>query len=1039
MSRDDAALLNLVGRHLLAVEDVAELIDVLDLLMERLGARSVLLVTLATARNEPLRFAVGDIEMGPVLDALVMRVRDSRQPVIVPSVEAWLLEAGLAGLSRGGSGVAVPIQGQAGTVIGVLTVTHTQENAVGGSHVALLTAVGYQMAAALVQTRLAAKVRRGAYELSLLDEIGQAFSSLNLEQLLRMILARASRTLRVNRSVLFMFDEERQDLVLQAVDHPGASDEVLGLRVSLDERPHIADAIRARRWVEVPNIYADPRWRGFWLRAQEMGLEAALAVPLIVKGKAIGAISLDRTAARPPFTPDEISLCQIIANQAASAIENARLYGETRRYAYEVRLRAAEVDQRAQRLALLNRISTALVTSLDISRIAPTLAAEIAQALDLPRSGLFVLDADGVSGQIVAVYPPGDPACDLPIPVTFADTSFIETLSKADAPLLIEKAQVYAPLEPVRSLLRTFDIRSVLIVPMTVAGQVLGVIGLDVTDCPPLSADDMELAMTVGNQVAFVLTNAQLYAATEHRAAENARLYREAQRRADQLRLINEVSQEIGSILDTDLLLWSVVRLIRETLDCYHVAIALVEGDELAFKADVGYPHEEACLMNLRLQLAGKGLTAWVAQHGEPLLVTDVAKEPRSLPIRELGETQSEVTVPLKLGSRVIGVLDAQNASVDGFDESDLSLLQSLAAQVAVALENARLFGVVQSERAKLAAVITDAGDVVLVTDERDRVLLMNRAAERAFRVTARDVVGQPLLQHIANPGVQRLWQASAEATSYPLTEEIGLDDGRTLYANLTAVPQVGLVAVMQDISHLKELDRMKSEFVSTVSHDLRSPLQAVRINLEMLPRMGRLNAEQREAITSSLRVLDRVSALVRDLLDLGRIEAGVGLERALCSLGRIIDITVEDMLPRARIQGLHLTTQVPDDLPYVYGDEGRLAQVVANLVDNAIKYTPMRGRIQVVACQVDDAVLVEVRDNGPGIAAENLARLFEKFYRVPDARGQRPEGLGLGLAIVKSIVEAHGGRVWVESCTDPARHGSTFGFAIPVEMRNKK
>ena len=832
MSRDDAALLDLVGRHLATTEDLAGLADILDLLVERLGLRGASLTSFAGPQNEPLRFLVGDAGAETILESLTMRARDSRQLVLVTSLEA------VSDLECKGSALAIPVRDQAGDLIGVLAVTHAQRHGLDGSHVALLTAAAYLMAAALRQACLANEVRRRAYELSVLDEIGQAFSSLDLERLLRLILERIGRTLRVNRSVLFMLDKERQELVLRAVDHPGASAGVLGLHIPLAERPHVADAIRTCRPVEVQNIYADPQWRSFWLRAQEMGLEATLAVPLIVQGRAMGAISLDRTAARPPFTPDEISLCLIIANQAAAAIENARLYQETRR---------------------------------------------------------------GV----------------------------------------------------------------------------------------------------------------------------------------DQLRLINEVGKEISSILDIDVLLWSMVRLIRETLACYYVAILLVEDDKLVCKADVGYRYEDShLLVNTHLPLEERSIVTWVAQHGQPLLVPDVTLEPRYCAIPELDETSSEVAVPLKLGGRVIGVLDVQNSRASGLDDSDLALLQALAAQVTVAVENARLFSEVRDERVKLEAIIDGAGDVVLVTDEAGRVLLMNRAAERAFHVVAEETLGRSLPDRIANPDAQRLWNDSTQATSYPLVGEIELDDERTLYASLTAVPRVGLVAVMQDISHLKELDRMKSEFVSTVSHDLQSPLQAMRINLEILPKMGPLNREQREAVASNLRVLDRITDLVRDLLDLGRIEARVGLERVPCSSGGIIATTVEDLQPRARVMGLNLTTHIPDDLPDVYGDAGRLAQVIANLVDNAIKYTPAGGQIRVVAYRDDGEVCVEVQDNGPGIALEDQARLFEKFYRVPGALRQQAEGTGLGLSIAKSIVEAHGGRIWVESSTQD-RHGSTFGFAIPLEVRD--
>jgi two-component system phosphate regulon sensor histidine kinase PhoR len=222
----------------------------------------------------------------------------------------------------------------------------------------------------------------------------------------------------------------------------------------------------------------------------------------------------------------------------------------------------------------------------------------------------------------------------------------------------------------------------------------------------------------------------------------------------------------------------------------------------------------------------------------------------------------------------------------------------------------------------------------------------------------------------------------------------------------------------------------MKSDFVATVSHDLRSPLQMIYTYTGLLPEVGPTNETQQEFIEGINHNVERMSILIRDLLDLAKIEAGMAMTVKVCQMDSLIRASLTGLLKQAALKEIAIHTEIDSPLPLVAGDPTRLEQVMANLVGNAIKYTPAGGQITVAAQATDHEIIIEVTDTGIGISPEDQTHLFEKFFRVKSPQTKDTEGTGLGLAIVKSIVERHGGRVWVRSQLGV---GSTFGFALPV------
>ena len=238
----------------------------------------------------------------------------------------------------------------------------------------------------------------------------------------------------------------------------------------------------------------------------------------------------------------------------------------------------------------------------------------------------------------------------------------------------------------------------------------------------------------------------------------------------------------------------------------------------------------------------------------------------------------------------------------------------------------------------------------------------------------------------------------------------------------------------MQDISYLKQLDRMKNEFVHTISHDLRSPLTSVLGYTELIQRVGSINEQQIEFLDRIRSSVESITSMVNDLLDLSRLEAGFDTRRELVHLENILKFALDTMEGQIQINDLNLKLEIGKELPELRGNPIRLRQLLDNLISNAVKYSPKGSTIKVSLRSEDNQVIFSVADQGVGIPQSEQARIFEKFYRgsnVPEQVG----GSGLGLAIVKSIVDSHQGRIWVESTMGK---GSTFFVVLPAYAPEK-
>jgi len=333
------------------------------------------------------------------------------------------------------------------------------------------------------------------------------------------------------------------------------------------------------------------------------------------------------------------------------------------------------------------------------------------------------------------------------------------------------------------------------------------------------------------------------------------------------------------------------------------------------------------------------------------------------------------------------------------------------------------------AERAKLEAIFTYIQDAVIVLDEELNIVFVNSSAREAFGLGGDSLAGRPVLEAIPNPDLRALL---ARATADPLKyHEVNFDDGRIFNAQYAPIANVGAAITMQDISYLKELDKLKNDFVHTVSHDLRSPLTAVLGYTELVERSGPLNENQQQFLQRIQNSVQQITSLINDLLDLGRLEAGFDTRRESVQLENVLKYTLDTFYAETRRKNIKLTTELGEGLPGLRANPIRIRQMLDNLVGNAIKYTPESGSVHVSILSEDRQIILCVKDSGPGVPTGEQGRIFEKFYRASNTPQGTP-GSGLGLAIVKSIVDSHQGRVWIESGTGK---GSSFFVVLPAQQ----
>lgn len=448
---------------------------------------------------------------------------------------------------------------------------------------------------------------------------------------------------------------------------------------------------------------------------------------------------------------------------------------------------------------------------------------------------------------------------------------------------------------------------------------------------------------------------------------------------------------------------------------------------------------------------SGECLCGLSAASRELVVAVDIALHPaRTRPACLREGFRSLLCLPLLARGQVLGLLNVQSRNVRQFTAADEELLTAIGNQIGIAIANARLIEDAEERRATLDSVMNSLVDGLLLVDQRGKITYVNPCAGEMLGLSTHLLVGQTV-EAVEQEFPSRIeeWKrirhllhtAVVEIESAPAIEVTFLEPTpRTLLVRLFPIydadsNNLGQGLLLHDITQEKELDQMKSQLLSTVSHELRTPLASIKGFATTLLRQDVQwdETSRREFLAIIDEESDRLSELISNLLDMSRIEAGtLRVEPEPTDLQPLVGDTVAEF--QVMTHRHEFKAHLPPHLPLVVADPRRIRQVLRNLVENAVKYSPEGGKITIAAQVLADQVVISVSDEGLGIEPQHLDHIFDRFYQVDSASTRNVGGSGLGLSICKAIVEAHNGQIRAES--QPGA-GSTFSFTLLQEERN--
>jgi len=746
--------------------------------------------------------------------------------------------------------------------------------------------------------------------------------------------------------------------------------------------------------------------------------KSLLFVPLVTAGKATGVIALENIDREHAFTESDQQLLETLAGSLSVALENARLVHETR--------------QRNAELALINGVQDAIAGELDTQAIYAAVGDRIREVFDAHTMTIGTFDEANNLMQFPYIIERGEQLQAEPA----SPAGFSKHVLETREPLLLTENLSVAAERYGSTILAGEWPKSALFVPLVSGGRTTGIISLQNVDREhAFSESDQQLLTTLAGSLSVAL--------------ENARLVHETRQRVSELGTVNSVGQALSSQLDLDALIELVGERVRETFDADIAYVAL--HDESAGQIEFAYYYESGERRPEAPMQYGEGLTTQILLSREPLLVN---RREQHDELTSLGTPSlSYLGVPILVGNRAIGVISVQSIEEEGrFGEGDSRLLSTIAANVGVAIHNARLFAEVERQREYSASLVEISPAAVIVMDREEVVTEWNPAAAELFGWSAEEALGRNIDDLVFGHGPREEGreitdEAIASGRAQRITRRMR-KDGTPLDVELMLVPiqrdgeHAGFVGIYHDITELQRArqeaeaaTQAKSAFLATMSHEIRTPMNAV-IGMTDLLLGTDLTGEQREFAEVVHSSGDALLHVIDDILDYSKIEAGkLDLEREPFNLRDCVEGALDIVAPRAWEKELELGCLIDEAAPAgVVGDEARLRQVLLNLLSNAVKFTDGGEVVVLVDAEKTgaDAYRIElaVRDTGIGIPPDRMDKLFTSFSQVDASTTRRFGGTGLGLAISKRLVELMGGTITVES---EQQKGSTFRISLPV------
>jgi PAS domain S-box-containing protein len=844
-------------------------------------------------------------------------------------------------------------------------------------------------------------------------------SQLDLPTTLQSILRRLKALIRADASLIYLYDPASGMLTVAAA--AGVSTTLIGTGFLPANSPY--DEVQQ---FGVPTVLDDYRPYAQRLhKTDEMAFRNTVLLPLRWQGSVIGVIALHYREAGNTFALDDLDSLQHVAVQAAIAIHNATQF-------------AAE-QARSRQLAMLFQAATYVTGSLEANTVLQNAAKAIVDIVWAPLCRLYEYNPKA-GLQLLADYRLG---------IGNEASPFSQWLPKMTLEMaseghwmVIQQSDPFLQPEMASYLARQ-RAYSILVVPLRLPNGGMGLAEIIETNNPrQFSLADINAVQALVAHTSTALGHAQLHAEVRaQRVHEQAILFKLAQRLLEP-HSVREVCERA-------------MESIAEAFNSNYAALITIREDKLEVAAVVGEVLEP--FRGKALPMNETTAIGYTMRHGDLVVLDDCLTETRFrvLKIFEDAGMRSALLSPIQYNDRVFGVLAVARPIPHGFNEDDVRLLRLMIYQVAVAIERAQLFESVQAQNLDLEARVVDrtreiliekdrtetvleaVGESIIVFDRKGAILQVNRAFETQHGYRQGDVIGRYSEDIL---GVD-LFKAAGFYITPDFSEwrgELSLTrhDGRPYDAAVTLSPLLdeggGAVASLRDITYLRELDRMKTTFVSNVSHELRTPLANVKLYLHLL-KQG-IESRRPHYMATLQREMDRVQALIEDLLTISRLDQNRSVPTMeTVDVNELVGTLVEDRRYLAQERGLSLEYIPSEHHITADADPKMLMQALGNLLANAMNYTPQGGKIWVTTAFEASGIAISVRDTGLGISPEDQARLFDRFYRGEAARITGSAGTGLGMSIVQEIMNKHGGHISFESVLG---QGSTFRLHLPLKRQ---
>jgi PAS domain S-box-containing protein len=939
----------------------------------------------------------------------LQQMSKSGEPMVIPDTTAYEDWVDVPTHSWLRSYVGAPIRVN-GATVGFLNVDGSRPGQFTVEDGRRLAAFADHASTAIENAQLYEEAQKRALEQKTLREAALAMTTaLKRDEVIERILAQLQEVVPYDTASVQLLQDDRLELVggrgfpnleaLLGISFDCTAKDNPNQQVALTRKPLILE--------DAPKLFEEFRREPH----AQAGIRSWLGAPMLVGDRLIGMIALDKR--EPGFYGQEHArLVEAFAAQAAVAIENAQLHQETLR-----QLAQTEV---------LREMMLAAASTLDFDQVLDRTIDVLEDAMGIEYLGFMLPDESGmfmISHPSVLGFEPPEGGYRFPI-----DRCVTGHVYQTGQPVIlsdIRQAEVYATAAE--------DVRSEMTVPVKIGERVVAVLNLESSRLDAFNEDDLAFYSAVAGQLGVAMENAQLF---------------EAEREQRQLaEALEEAAAAVSSTLELEQVLDRILEQVERVVAGDTFNIMLIRDGSAQAVRWRGYEKVgvEDRICKYSMDISEYPTLSKMLQTGRSIVVPDTAVADGWIVQEGWEWLRSYVAAPIQVGGTTVGFLNVDSTNPDQFSANDARRLETFASHAATAIENARLYerlrdhaetlgqrvaertAQLQAQYARLEAILDSTVNGIVVAGPGGELVLANPVAREWLTQSLSPEEAQLLrrtLQALAN---------RADENPEQVLELTGLD----LQLKAAKIMEPGVrgataVVAIHDISHLKALDRMKSRFVSNVSHELRTPIATIKLFAHLMQKQPERWREYLEPLAQEA---DHQADLVEDILEISRVDAGrLEIKPEQTNLNELIDIVVVNHVTRARERGLTLENQAVGPGPMCTADPQRLMQILDNLIDNALRYTP-EGRSVTVSTGKAEAegrlwATVTIADTGMGIPEDELPHVFERFFRGEKPRMMQISGTGLGLAIVKEIAVLHGGRVTVESEVD---EGTAFTVWLPL------